>query len=125
MVVGAHDFEHHQFQDLLDYLNPEDVLVVNDSKVIKARLKAVKDSGGKAEILVERIETDNEALCQVRVTKPLKPDRLLYCQDQSITVIAREGEFYRLRFDQPVLEFLDSFGSVPFATVHSASCQCA
>ncbi|MCY4128950.1 MAG: tRNA preQ1(34) S-adenosylmethionine ribosyltransferase-isomerase QueA [Gammaproteobacteria bacterium] len=113
MVLGSAGYEHRRFRDLIDYLRPGDVLVVNDSKVVKARLHAVKDSGGQAEILVERIETDTEALCQVAVSKPLKSDRTLDCCGQTVTVIAREGEFYRLRFDRPVLEFLDEFGSVP------------
>lgn len=113
MVLGTTGYEHRRFRDLIDYLRPGDVLVVNDSKVVKARLHAVKDSGGQAEILVERIEADTEALCQVAVSKPLKSDRTLDCCGQTVTVIAREGEFYRLRFDRPVLEFLDEFGSVP------------
>lgn len=113
LVLGAAGYEHQQFKDLIDYLHPGDVMVINDSKVVKARLNAVKDSGGKAEILVERIESENEALCQVGVSKPLKRDRTLDCRGQKITVVAREGEFYRLRFDRPTLEFLEAFGSVP------------
>lgn len=113
MVLNTTGYEHRRFSDLIDYLRPGDVLVVNDSKVIKARLHAVKDSGGQAEILVERIETDMVALCQVAVSKPLKSDRTLDCCGRSITVISREGEFYRLRFDRPVLEFLEEYGSVP------------
>ena len=113
MVLGTTGYKHRRFKDLLDYLRPGDVMVINDSKVIKARLRAVKDSGGKAEILVERIESESEALCQVGVSKPLKSDRTLNCYGQTINVIARDGEFYRLRFDRPVLEFLETFGSVP------------
>ena len=113
MVLGAKGYEHRQFRDLIDYLRPGDAMVINDSKVIKARLHAVKDSGGKSEILVERIESETVALCQVAVSKPLKPDRTLDCYGQTIKVIAREGEFYQLRFDRPVLEFLEEFGSVP------------
>ena len=113
MVLRKSGYEHRSFSDLIDYLRPGDVLVINDSKVIKARLHAVKDSGGKAEILVERVESETDALCQVGVSKPLKSDRTLDCFGQTVTVIAREGEFYRLRFDRPVLEFLEMYGSVP------------
>ncbi len=113
MVVGTTGYEHRRFTNLIDYLRPGDVMVINDSKVIKARLHGIKDSGGKAEILVERIESETEALCQVAVSKPLKSDRTLNCYGQLVKVIAREGEFYRLRFDRPVLEFLETFGSVP------------
>lgn len=113
LVVGSESNEHRTFRDLVEYLRPDDTLVVNDSKVIKARLHATKDSGGKAEILIERIDTEREALCQVRVTKPLKPNRFLLCEDRQIDVVAREGEFYRLRFDSPVLQFLEDYGAVP------------
>ena len=113
MVLGTKGYEHRRFKNLLDYLRPGDAMVINDSKVIKARLHGTKDSGGKAEILVERIESDTEALCQVAVSKPLKSDRTLNCYGQIVKVIRREGEFYRLGFDRPVLEFLETFGSVP------------
>lgn len=113
MVLGKNGYEHRQFKDLIDYLRSGDVMVINDSKVIKARLQAVKDSGGKAEILVERIEAETEALCQVAVSKPLKSERTLDCHGQTIKVVAREGEFYRLMFDRPVFKFLDEFGTVP------------
>ena len=113
MVLGESGYEHRRFKDLIAFLRPGDVMVVNDSKVIKARLHAVKDSGGKAEILVERVEAECEALCQVAVSKPLKSERTLDCRGQTVKVISREGEFYRLRFDRPVFEFLEEFGSVP------------
>lgn len=113
MVLRKTGYQHRSFSDLIDYLRPGDVMVINDSKVIKARLHAVKDSGGKAEILVERVESEIEALCQVGVSKPLKSDRTLDCSGQTLKVVSREGEFYRLRFDRPVFEFLETFGSVP------------
>ena len=89
------------------------MVVVNNTKVVKARLKAKKDSGGKAEILVERVESDCIALCQVRVSKPLKTDRVLHCHEHDLRVLSREGEFYRVSFPIPVLEFLENYGLVP------------
>ena len=113
LVLGTTGYQHRRFKDLIDYLRPGDVMVINDSKVIKARLHAKKDSGGKAEILVERIESETEALCQVAVSKPLKSARTLECYGQTVKVIGREGEFYRLQFDRPVFEFLEQYGAVP------------
>ncbi|MGE0625828.1 MAG: tRNA preQ1(34) S-adenosylmethionine ribosyltransferase-isomerase QueA [Pseudomonadales bacterium] len=104
---------HLAFTDLPAQLKPGDLLVVNDTRVIKARLLAGKDTGGRAEVLLERILSEREALCQVRVSKPLKTGRTLKAGGSEITVIGREGEFYRLRFPEPVLTFLDSHGSVP------------
>ena len=113
MVIGSDSNDHRRFEDLLEYLVPGDVLVINDSKVIKARLNATKDTGGKVSILVERVTSEHEALCQVRSSKPLKPERTLTCEDQTIHIVGREGEFYRLRFDYPVITFLSQHGEVP------------
>ena len=104
---------HRRFRDFVDLLRPDDLLVINDTRVIKARLRAVKDSGGRAEILVERIECADTALCQVRVSKALRPGRSLLVDGEVVTVMARRGEFYLLRFPGDVLEFLDAHGSTP------------
>ncbi|MYJ76091.1 MAG: tRNA preQ1(34) S-adenosylmethionine ribosyltransferase-isomerase QueA [Gammaproteobacteria bacterium] len=113
LVLAGESIRHGRFDDLLDLISPDDLLVVNDSRVIKARLIARKDSGGRAEVLVERIADTNRALCQVRVSKPLKPDRALYQNGHRIDVVARDGEFYLLDFNTPVAEYLDAHGHVP------------
>jgi len=110
-VTGA--FVHGTFTDLLTLLRPEDVLVLNDTQVIKARLRGEKDSGGRAEVLVERIVSPSQALCQVRVSKPLHAGREIRFATSSATVAAREGEFYRLTFDAPVLDVLERDGEIP------------
>jgi len=63
LELTATGVRHRQFRDLPQLLRPSDLLVVNDTRVIKARMHANKDSGGSAEILVERIEDDYTALC--------------------------------------------------------------
>lgn len=113
MVVGADANRHLRFKNLPELLRSDDTLVVNNTKVIKARLLAKKDSGGRAEILVERIDSEYNALCQVAVSKPLKPNRSLICFNHEIQVLERIGEFYLLRFDLPVLEFLEDYGATP------------
>ncbi len=92
---------------------PGDLLVLNDTRVIKARLHGVKDSGGQAEVLVERVESETEALCQVRVSKALKDGRFIRVGDAELEVIGREGDFYRLRFPWEVLAFLEQLGETP------------
>lgn len=101
------------FTDLPALLRSGDLLVVNDTRVLKARLEATKDSGGRAEVLLERILDPHTALCQVRVSKPLRPGRCLQVGDQRLTALGRDGQFYRLEFDAPVLEVLEAHGSVP------------
>ena len=105
--------EDLKFTDLPSLLQPEDLLVVNDTRVLKARLKAQKDSGGQAEVLLERILDEHTALCQVRVSKPLKAGRALTVGGHRLEAQGREGQFYRLCFDAPVLDVLEAEGSVP------------
>ena len=90
--------EDLSFRDTASLLQAGDVLVVNDTRVIKARLHARKDSGGKAEILVERVLDADRILAQVRASKPLKAGRRLRVGDQDVEVIDRHGEFFELRF---------------------------
>ena len=73
LYVGPEGLDHLTFSDFPGLLRAGDLLVLNETRVVKARLHGEKDSGGHAEVLVERIETDEVALCQVRVSKPLKP----------------------------------------------------
>jgi S-adenosylmethionine:tRNA ribosyltransferase-isomerase len=113
LLVVADGIEHLSFGELPRLLHPGDLLVVNDTRVIKARLMAQKDSGGRAEILLERIENPTTALCQVRVSKPLKPGRTLLADTHTLEVLGREGEFYRLAFPIPVMDLFDELGNVP------------
>ena len=113
LQVLSDSLQHRRFDELPALLNAGDLLVVNDTRVIKARLQGEKDSGGRAEILVERIEVDTVALCQVRVSKPLKPGHRIRVADVDLVVIERADEFYRLLFPCPVLDLLAQHGSVP------------
>ena len=86
----------------------------NDTRVIPARLAAVKDTGGRAEILIERIESERCALAQVSASKsPKKGGRLWLAGGEEIVVTGRDGEFFTLDFPKPVLQILDSAGDVP------------
>jgi S-adenosylmethionine:tRNA ribosyltransferase-isomerase len=113
LVVGRDALQHARFTDLPGLLRPGDLLVVNDTRVIKARLHGEKDSGGQAEVLVERIEDEHVALCQVRVSKPLKAGRTLRVGPYQLEVLGREAEFYRLAFPDSVLTVLEACGEVP------------
>ncbi len=114
LVVAEAGLDHRHFGDIEALLEPGDLLVVNDTRVVKARLEAEKDSGGRAELLLERIEEPRQALFQVRVSKALKAGRQLKLADGSrLVVLGREGEFYRLSFPSDVLKTLEALGSVP------------
>lgn len=115
------DSIHNQWQDALfsdlpSYLHAGDVMVFNDTQVIKARLFGKKDSGGKVEVMVERILDDRHVLAVIRASHAPKPDAKLILADViPVTVIAREQEFYNLRFEheKTVAELLACYGQLP------------
>jgi len=95
-------------RDLVDQLDAGDLLVFNDTRVIPARLFGVKETGGRVEILIERLLPDNRAHAQIGASKSPKPGgRIALDAGGSCEVLGREGEFYELRFD--VGEALDSW----------------
>ncbi len=103
-----------RFTDLPTLLSPGDLLVFNDTRVIPARLSAVKETGGRVEILIERIESECCALAQVRASKsPKKGGRLFLAGGEEVRVAGRDGEFFILDFPEPVLAILESVGEVP------------
>jgi len=104
-----------QFRGLPDMLRENDVLVVNDTRVIKARLQGTKESGGKVELFIERIVTDREALALIRSSHPPRDgSELLIAQSTRVRVLAREHDLYRVQFlDTNILTVLERWGAVP------------
>jgi S-adenosylmethionine:tRNA ribosyltransferase-isomerase len=116
LCVGAASIADRSFSELPQLLAPGDLLVFNDTKVIKARLAGEKASGGRVEVLIERALSEHEALAQVRSSKPPRPGSAMRLADSfEARVLGREGEFYRLRFPDgaAVFELLERHGSVP------------
>ncbi len=106
----------HHFTDLPQFLHPGDVLVLNDTRVLKARLYGAKASGGKIEALVERVTGANEALAQMRASHPPKPGmRLIFDRAFEAEVMERRGDLYLLRFggSASVYELLERHGHLP------------
>jgi S-adenosylmethionine:tRNA ribosyltransferase-isomerase len=113
LVVGK-SLDDRQFRDLPALLNEGDLLVFNDTRVIRARLHGRKQTGGQVEVLVERVLPASEVLAQVRASKTPKPGMILELAGGcDATVIGREDDMFRLRFSMPVLEFLQQHGDVP------------
>ncbi len=113
LEVGPRLADRH-FGELPTLLSPGDLLVFNDTRVIPARLAAVKDTGGRAEILIERIESERCALAQVRASKsPKKGGRLRLASGDEVVVAGRDAEFFLLDFPGPVLTILEAIGEVP------------
>lgn len=110
------DLKDGQFNDFFNLLNSRDLLIFNDTKVIPARLYANKSTGGKVEILIERIESDHQALAHVRASKSPKPDSLLQLDNgDCCRVLGRKGDLFRLHFetDLSLLELLSRIGHMP------------
>jgi len=104
------------FQDLPGLLQPGDLLVFNDTRVIPARLRGNKESGGQVEVLIERVLDERRALALVRASKPPRPGQRLKLEGAATArVLARRDEFYEIEFEceRPVLELLDAIGHVP------------
>ncbi len=113
LVVGK-SLDDRQFRDLPALLNEGDLLVFNDTRVIRARLHGRKQTGGQVEVLVERVLPASEVLAQVRASKTPKPGMILELAGGcDATVIGREDDMFRLRLSVPVLEFLQQHGDVP------------
>jgi len=101
------------FTDLPGLLDARDVVVLNDTRVVKARLAGRKQSGGKIELFVERALGAREALALIKASHPPATGSEVLVDDITITIQAREGELYLVRFSQDIEAVLERCGAVP------------
>lgn len=114
LQVGRQQFTDRVFSELIDLLQAGDVLVFNDTRVLNARFLGVKESGGKIEVLVERVIDTLTALVQIRASKSPAPGIKLRLADAfEVTVGERSGEFFILHFPSDAIELIDRFGQLP------------
>ena len=102
-----------KFSDLPQLLGPEDVVILNNTRVIKARLAGRKASGGKIELFVERVLDARHALALIRASHPPAPGSEVFIGKVAVAIEAREGELYRVRFAEDVNGVLERLGAVP------------
>jgi len=110
-AIGA--MADRQVRDLPDFLRPGDLLVLNDTRVVAARIFGSKPSGGRVEILLERPVGEREALVQVRASKPVRQGLEISTPGGSVEVLGREGDLCRIRLPEPVFDFFERWGQVP------------
>ncbi|WP_207061654.1 tRNA preQ1(34) S-adenosylmethionine ribosyltransferase-isomerase QueA [Motiliproteus sp. SC1-56] len=107
---------HRGFAEILDLFAPGDLAVFNDTRVIPARLFGQKASGGKIEMLVERIQDDHNALAHIRASRAPKPGATLLLEGVlEAEVTGREGNLFQVRFkgERPLLQWLEEVGHMP------------
>jgi S-adenosylmethionine:tRNA ribosyltransferase-isomerase len=118
-TTGA--LEDRKFRDILSFLQPNDLLVFNNTKVVKARLHGRKETGGSAEVLIERVLNNNSpqsstALAHIRASKSPKPgSRIIFADNIAATMVQRVDDLFELHFegDQRVYDVLEKIGEVP------------
>ena len=114
--VAAQRFDDRRFAELPEFLRAGDLLVFNDTRVLQARLFGRKETGGAAEILIERVLGTHEALAQIGVSKKPRDGSAIILDDGTIVrVLRRDGEFYSLRFEssEPLDRLLARLGRMP------------
>ncbi len=108
------ELSHRRFADLLEQVHPGDLMVFNDTRVIPARLFGRKASGGKLEILVERVLDGHRVLAHVRSSKSPKPGtQILLEGGGEAEMLARHDALFELRFADEVLPLLERIGHMP------------
>ena len=112
---AAGQYHDRQFTDLLDLLHEGDLLVLNDTKVMKARLKGKRASGGAIEVLVERLLDVHTAHCHIKASNSPKAGTELFIgpDEVKVTVQGRHENLYVVEFSQPILDVLDQYGQLP------------
>ena len=108
-------YQDHHFTDILELFEEGDLLVLNDTKVMKARLKGKRASGGAVEVLVERIFDQTTAHCHIKASNAPKAGVELFIGPDSVkaTVTGRHENLFIVEFSQPILKVLDLYGALP------------
>jgi len=112
--VEQHAFADRAFTDIVDLLSPGDLLVFNNTRVLKARFFGVKETGGKVEALVERVLDPRTVHAQLRASKSPPPGTRIRLADAFDVVVGeRAGEFFTLTFPDDVFELIEAHGRLP------------
>ena len=112
----SNEITDRQFLDLPHYLNSGDLIIFNDTRVIKARLFGKKASGGAVEVLIERVLNEHEVYALVRASRSPKVGSSILIEDNiKIDVTGRNGDLFQLKFlsEKPVLDLLEEYGNLP------------
>ncbi len=108
-------YHDHMFTEIVDLLDEGDLLVLNDTKVMKARLKGKRASGGAVEVLVERMLDQTIAHCHIKASNTPKAGAELFMGEDGVKVVVqgRHENLFVVEFSQPILSVLDRYGQLP------------
>lgn len=114
-VDSVGQFHDHNFTDIVDLLTAGDVLVLNDTKVMRARLKGKRSSGGAIEVLVERLIDACCAYCHIKASNAPKAGSEIFIGPTQIpaTVVGRHANLFKVLFSMPILPILEQYGQLP------------
>jgi S-adenosylmethionine:tRNA ribosyltransferase-isomerase len=115
LLMVGHNLKDLVFSDLPGLLKPEDVLVINDTKVLNARLVGQKETGAKVELLIERVLDKENSLVQLRSNSRLREgDKISLSESKEfVSLIKKRGDVWEVKFSQPAKKIIDSLGLVP------------
>ena len=116
LQVSGDTLSDREFPDLLDLILPNDLLIFNNTRVIPARLHGHKETGGKVEVLVERLLDEHHVLAHVKASKsPKVGSKLLLEGSVNVTMLERVGDLFKLKFEgeQSTISLLDTHGHMP------------
>lgn len=115
---------HQHFAQLTDWLQPGDLLVMNNTRVIKARLHGQKMSGGRCELLIERVHSDTQAQAMIKASKAPKINSLIQLGDATASVVSRDGQFYQLQLSSGSWwQLMEAQGEMPLPPYLHRSCE--
>ena len=113
LLVYKDQIDHKTFRDVINYFEEGDLLVVNNTSVIPARVYGNKESGGSVEVMLERIMEDNRALVQIRSGRSPKIGTVIHLDTFKTECVDRQDNFFILQFDRSPIEVFNSIGHIP------------
>lgn len=116
LVPKAGQLHDHTFEDLIDYLNTGDRIIINNTRVLPARVFGTKATGGKVEIMVERLVSETEVLAQIKASKALKEGNQIFINGEALLeMVSRDDAFFLLKTidNSPIAKVLEAHGHLP------------
>ena len=113
LLIYNNEIEHKYFKDILDYFDEGDLLVLNNTSVIPARIFGKKDSGGQVEVMLERFMENNKALVQIKSGNSPKIGTRIFIENYETMCIDRKDNFFILKFEDDPVEVFNSIGHIP------------